>query len=121
MSKTETHTLAGILKKLKALEPQSDEQRNQIICALIGHSNIITGCFGYIYCARCGAQTGDSLGSVYRNDNAVLAGHNCDTCKANFEKLTWEDKLYVRNPFFDDDGFDAYEKQPYLLTGESDE
>ena len=44
-------------KKIAALEPLDDEKRKSVTCALLGHSHITTGCFGYVYCARCGSKS----------------------------------------------------------------
>lgn len=44
--------------KMAALEPLTDEQRKGITCVLLGHSHITTGCFCYVYCARCIAKNG---------------------------------------------------------------
>ena len=46
-------------KKIAALEPLDEERRKSVTCALLGHSHITTGCFGYVYCARCGEQIED--------------------------------------------------------------
>lgn len=88
-----------VLAKIKALGKISDAQKREIICSLIGHSNILTGCFGYMYCARCEAQVGDTLGGAYTNDRAVIVGHNCETCRANYERMDWRDKWLCPNPF----------------------
>lgn len=40
-------------KKIAALEPLDNEKRKRVTCSLLGHSHITTGCFGYVYCARC--------------------------------------------------------------------
>ncbi len=88
-------TRKELLEKLKALKPLSNSTRNEITCSFIGHSNIVDGCMGYMYCGRCGDQIGDALGSVYSNDDAVLIGHGCDICDKNYDKLTWKDKIYV--------------------------
>lgn len=88
-----------LLQKIKILKLNDKKQRNRVVCSLIGHSKIITNCFGYIYCARCEAQIGDSLGGIFDGSNHVIVGHNCKKCKNNFKGLTWEDKLYCPNPF----------------------
>ena len=88
-----------LLKKLKLLDLESDEQRNSITCSLIGHSKIIETCFGYIHCARCGDQIGDALGSFFDGAKHVIIGHACDTCHENYKELTWKDKLYCPDPF----------------------
>jgi hypothetical protein len=43
-------------KKISALEPLDEKKRKSVTCALLGHSHITTGCFGYVHCARCGEQ-----------------------------------------------------------------
>jgi len=93
-------TKKELLEKLKLLNLESKEQRNSIVCSLIGHSRIQTSCFGYYYCGRCGYQVGDTLGSIYEGvKEVVIIGHNCPTCRKNYKTLTWEDKLYAPNPF----------------------
>lgn len=93
-------TRKALLAKLDALQPISDEQRNKITCSLIGHSRIQTICFGYFYCARCEAQVGDNLAGLYPGaEKAVVVGHDCDTCHANYAECTWEDKLFAPDPF----------------------
>ena len=76
------------MKKLKA-----------IICVLIGHSKIQSYCMGYFSCGRCRQQLGDSVGSTYCAKNVVIINHNCKTCRRNYKKLTWKDKLFVPDPF----------------------
>ncbi len=57
-------------------------------------------CFGYRHCGRCEDLLGDNLGSVDPGQpEAVIIGHNCKTCRANYKKCTWKDKLFVKNPF----------------------
>lgn len=86
-------------KKLDALGLDDDEQIKRVVCSLIGHSNIQTMCFGYVYCSRCDAQVGDTLGSFYENEKQVVVGHNCDICHKNYKKLSWKDKFMAPNPF----------------------
>lgn len=71
----------------------------KIFCVLFGHSRIQESCIGYISCARCGEQLGDVLGGCYDTSKSVIIGHNCDTCKSNYKKLTWKDKFLTPNPF----------------------
>ena len=96
---TKVLTKREVLAKVRALGAVTKDQRNEIVCALVGHSNIITGCFGYIYCGRCEAQIGDTLGGSYTNPDAVLVGHNCADCRKNAKRLTWRDMLYAPDPF----------------------
>lgn len=89
-----------LLGRLEALGPLSDEQRNQIVCALIGHSLIQSYCFGYFNCARCGEQVGDSLVGIYPNaEKTVIVGHDCALCRENYDKLGWEHKIFTPDPF----------------------
>ncbi len=100
-------TKTDLLKRLKALGRLTPEQRNDVTCSLIGHSRIQTHCMGYYYCGRCGAQLGDSLGSVYPqaekvvvvSDGNQLHSAGCKTCEANYKELTWRDKVFAPNPF----------------------
>jgi len=89
-----------LLAHLKSLPLKDKEHRNEVVCALIGHSRICTTCFGYRYCGRCNAQLGDSLGSIDPGSgDSVIIGHKCDTCVKNYKECTWRDKLYVPDPF----------------------
>lgn len=85
-------------KRLKRLGKMPDDTRNSVTCSLIGHSKIITGCFGYQYCGRCTQQVGDTLGGV-GVDGEVIVGHECPTCVRNYSRLGWKDKVFVPNPF----------------------
>lgn len=89
-----------VLEKIAGLGlPEGDERIKSIACALIGHSNIITNCFGYRYCARCEEQVGDSLGGYFDDTKKVIVGHNCDKCRENYANMDWKDKLFVVDPF----------------------
>ena len=90
---------AELEKKLEALGDVTNEQRKNIICSLIGHSKIVGYCFGYISCGRCGEQLGDTLAGVYDTTKNVIIGHNCPTCKDNYDKLDWTDKYETPEPF----------------------
>src|SRR5690606_34828596 len=100
MNKVEKMTEEQLKSKIEALGlPEGDPRIKGIVCQLIGHSNIIESCFGYIHCARCGDQIGDTLGGVYSNSKAVIVGHNCETCRTNYESLGWEDRFLTPDPF----------------------
>ena len=88
--------LEEVKVRVKGLD---DKTAKAVVCALVGHSSIVTTCFGYVYCARCGAQTGDSLGGASTTKDNVVVGHNCETCRANFEKLDWRSKFMCDDPF----------------------
>lgn len=74
-------------------------QRNSMVCSLVGHSRIVTMCFGYVNCGRCEDQIGDTLGGASDVKDRVVVGHDCKVCRANYKTLTWRDKLYAKNPF----------------------
>ena len=100
MKEKEIKTKEELLKILAKIPIRNKSQRNNLICSLIGHSKICTTFFGYRYCGRCGEQLGDSLGSVdFGAKEAVIIGHNCPTCRENYKKCDWKDKLYVKYPF----------------------
>ena len=71
------------------------EQRKEIYCVMHGHSKIVSACFGYISCERCGSQIGDALGSVFDTTEHVIVGHNCAKCRENFKKLKKGDKVHI--------------------------
>lgn len=86
--------------RMAAIAPANDEEAKRIACALLGHSKIQTTFFGYYYCARCGEQVGDSLGSTYSGaETAVIVGHACDVCRANYAALDWKHKVLAPEPF----------------------
>lgn len=98
--KKEIKTKSELLKILKGIPIKDKEQRNSIVCSLIGHSRINTACFGYRNCGRCGDQLGDNLASVdYGRENIVFIGHKCKQCISAYKMCTWRDKLYVKDPF----------------------
>ena len=92
-------TKKELMEKLKAIGKISKQQRNDIVCSLIGHSNIQSTFWDYYYCGRCGAQLGDQLASIYNTNEVVIINHNCKILKKNYKKCSWKDKLYVTNPF----------------------
>jgi len=95
--------------KLALLELADAEQIKSVTCSLIGHSRIQTTCFGYYYCGRCGDQVGDTLASVYPGvKQAVIVGHKCEICEANYAECTWEDKFMCPDPFADEGEEEAH-------------
>jgi len=72
---------------------------HNVFCALFGHSKIVSMCWGYVSCGRCGQQLGDKLCGAYDTEDKVVIGHNCDICRANYKKLRLRDKLFCQNPF----------------------
>lgn len=96
---TKIKTLRDLKSKLSALGDLDEDTKKSVVCSLIGHSNIQTWCFGYVSCARCGDQVGDSLMGLYRNGKQVIVGHNCEVCQENYAKMTWKDKYMAPDPF----------------------
>lgn len=76
-----------------------DDKKPAVVCSLVGHSQVVTGCLGYVYCGRCGQQIGDTLGSICDLSEAVIVGHDRDVCRCNYDKLGWEHKLLTPDPF----------------------
>ena len=100
----EIKTKKELLSLLKTMPIKNKENRNEIVCALIGHSKICSSFWGYRNCGRCGVQLGDSLGSIdFGNEQSVIIGHNCEKCQENYKACTWRDKMYVVNPLKSDD------------------
>lgn len=91
-------TKKELTEKVKALGDITEDQRNRVVCSLIGHSAIISMCFGYVHCGRCDEQIGDRLAGVFDTTDSVFVGHNCETCRKNYKALGWKDKIYVPNP-----------------------
>lgn len=96
-----TMTKTELTKKIKALGKITDEQRCGIVCSLIGHSHVVEFCFGYVTCARCGDQIGDTLGGAFKLDKHAIVGIHtkdktvCKECLANYKKMTWEDMVFL--------------------------
>jgi len=88
-----------LVSKIESLNLTDESQRNKIVCALIGHSQIVSTCFGYYYCGRCGAKIGDKLAGMFDDSKCVIIGHNCEICKENYKNLTWKDTIYCAEPF----------------------
>lgn len=76
-----------------------EETQRRTVCAMVGHSDVVTQCFGYVHCARCEAQIGDTLGGIFDLTSCVIVGHKCETCQTNYEKLDWRHKFMTPNPF----------------------
>lgn len=85
-----------VMRRVADLPP---ETAKEVVCALIGHSRIITTCFGYLHCARCKAEIGDMLGGASDAKANVIVGHDCPTCRENALALTWKDTLMAPDPF----------------------
>ena len=94
-------TKKDLQEKIKLLGLKDKEQIKKVACSLIGHSNIISTCFGYVHCGRCGDQIGDTLAGCYPVDKCVIIDHNCSLCRKNYKKLNWKDKFMTPNPFKD--------------------
>lgn len=71
------------------------ETARAVVCALIGHSRVLSFFFGYLNCARCRAQVGDTLGGASDAKDNVLVDHDCDVCRKNAKLLTWKDTFLL--------------------------
>ncbi len=99
MSHTLAETKAKVTRAIKALGKSTRQEKRNIVCAIAGHSRIITNCLGYVSCARCEEQIGDALGGFFDGRKHVIIDHNCRACKSNYKNLTWVDKYLAPNPF----------------------
>lgn len=64
------------------------QKRRAILCIRNGHPRVVHVCWGYITCARCGTQLGDSLGGVGIDlTKHVVVGHDCKGCRKNARAL----------------------------------
>jgi hypothetical protein len=97
-NKTKALSLADVKRKLAGIPAAS---KPAIVCALVGHSRIVTQCFVYVNCARCDAQIADWLGGAgyAEAERSVVVGHNCKKCRKNYANMNWRDKFLVANPF----------------------
>lgn len=95
-----------ILDILEGLETTDEQERNEKVCELLGHSKIQYLNYGVFTCGRCGEELGKvEIGKTsegYDNTGVVVVGCNCETCEGLYEELGWEDKLFCCNPFDDD-------------------
>lgn len=98
---------------LTTLKTVPEELKTSVVCAMIGHSKIISLCFGYVKCARCDAQI-DQFGSVFDTTDSVIMRHNCEICQENFKKLGWKDLYLCPDPFAVED-VEAQHHQRYRL------
>jgi ribosomal protein L37AE/L43A len=89
------------------IEGLPEETQKKMVCAMIGHSRIKEVSWGYWYCARCGEQVGDSIGSCYQGENDVIVGHDCNVCRGNLATLTWKDTFMAPDPFAKKDNSDV--------------
>lgn len=95
-------TEIGLKRKIRALGDISEEEKAGVACVLVGHSNVVDLCFGYVTCARCGEQIGDMLSGTKALPNTVIIGHKergtekpCRGCKTNYGKLDWTDLMFL--------------------------
>jgi len=93
------NTEQELMAKPEALGELDEDTRNDVVCSLLGHSDIQDACFGYYYCARCGDQVGDACCGIYDSSDVVVMGHDCPVCRANYEKLDWRHKIFAPDPF----------------------
>ena len=89
-------TLEEVKSRIAGLDKEAQQK---MVCAMVGHSRLLTQCFGYHYCARCDAQVGDSLGGSFSDpDNKIgLAIINCacEKCSSSYANFTWKDLFMV--------------------------
>lgn len=73
------------------------EKFKAVVCAVLGHSHLVTNCFYEKYCARCGAKVADQMMGTGLSGGP--GGHyqigqtcKCDYCRQAFDTLRfWRD------------------------------
>ena len=77
------------------------DKQGALVCALVGHSRIVSEYWGYVYCGRCQTQVADKLGGAgyAQAKECVQIGHGCKVCRANYKRMGWKDKFLTPNPF----------------------
>lgn len=73
--------------------------QRRVQCARYGHPPVVTMFFGYVYCARCEAQIGDTLAGVFDTSRVCVVGHDCDVCREVWNSLTREQRKLTPDPF----------------------
>ena len=71
------------------------EIRRAMLCAKHGHPRVADFCFGYVTCARCGAQLGDTLTAVFELQYYVIVGHDCEVCRGNAKTLKRHERFLL--------------------------
>jgi hypothetical protein len=85
-----------VIERIKGLD---EETQRSMVCAMVGHSNIVSTCFGQVVCLRCGSEVGDTLMGTFNMKDKVIDQHDCSTCRGNYKKMNWTDKFMTPNPF----------------------
>lgn len=88
----------AVIEAVSAMD-LTEKQRKAVVCAIVGHSRIVTTCLGEVYCGRCEAKIGDTIMGMFDLRNVVISGHKCPICETNYKSLTWQDLLYAPDPF----------------------
>lgn len=66
------------------------------LCAMVGHPPLVIESFGYLSCARCEEQLGDTLGGFTRvAAGKKIVGHGPDCPHCRHVKLTPTDMLLL--------------------------
>ena len=71
------------------------ERLRLVLCALFGCPMVIDYCFGYVTCARCHRQHGDTLMGSFEMGGYVVKGHACAECTKLWSQLSWHEKILV--------------------------
>ena len=96
---SKTWTKREVQAKIRALGDVPDQVKKDLVCSLVGHSNIVTLYFGEVCCSRCGRRIGDTLASVFDLRPCVIVDHDCERCHMNYGGMGWKDTWLAMNPF----------------------
>jgi len=67
-----------------------------VFCALFGHARVYTTCFGYVSCARCRQQLGDTLAGSFSDAGGVSC--DCTECQRAWANLKWVERAFCKRP-----------------------
>lgn len=84
---------------IRKIRTSFENKVREIVCGFLGHSRVCHYCFGEITCARCRDVLQDGFAGLADTTGLVFVGHDCPTCRENYKRLTWKDKLLCPNPF----------------------
>jgi hypothetical protein len=99
---TEEERAAALEATQHGVADADDAELKAALCATHGHPPVVTTFFGYVYCARCGAQIGDRLGGVFDLSKHAVIGHKmedgsaCAECANVIASLTPEQRLLTQ-------------------------
>jgi hypothetical protein len=101
-----SHQLLHLLAQLGLT--LSDPRTPAVVCAILGHSNVVRTSMAQVSCARCDALLGDTLrGNYDLKEKVIVNSCGCSECQTAYNEMSWEHKLLVTYPFTHNEGDDS--------------